>query len=159
MDFAAASDGGDEGRPELAAEALHFREGQFEGVGHLLAGHIPRSKNKFAHGMFFEGAFFEEVVTDALVRSEQDPTLGTEHREPCFIQRCLRKVGQVTLETDSVLGESALDCARIAKVLVEIENKLLRRRRGARVPSEWPLRSAVARSHTPRPNRRRTPGR
>lgn len=73
VDFAEAGDGGDEGWLEFVAETTHFREGEFERGGHVLAGHVDRGEDKLAYGVFFESVFFEEVVADAFVRGEQDP--------------------------------------------------------------------------------------
>jgi len=75
VDFAEASDGGDEGWFEFVAEAAHFGDGEFERRGHVLAGHVAGSEDKLADGVFFESVFFEEVVTDAFVRGQQDPAL------------------------------------------------------------------------------------
>jgi len=75
MDFTDAGDGRDEGKIEIAGEPLHFGERQFEGDSHVLAGHVAGSKDKFADCMFFKGALFEKVVTDALIRGQQDPPL------------------------------------------------------------------------------------
>jgi len=77
VNFAEAGDGGDEGWLEFAAEATHFGEGEFEGGGHVLAGHVAGSEDKLADSVFFESVFFEEVIADAFVRGQQDPTFRT----------------------------------------------------------------------------------
>jgi hypothetical protein len=86
VDFAKAGDGGDEGWFELVAEAAHFREGEFECGGHILAGHVARGEDKFADGVFFESVFFEEIVAYAFVCGQQYPALRAYEREPFFIE-------------------------------------------------------------------------
>lgn len=85
MDFARARDSGYEGRPYLAREPLHFWECKFKGAGQVLAGHVAGSKDEFADGMFLQCLLFEEVITDPLVGSQQNPTVGTNFGQPCFI--------------------------------------------------------------------------
>jgi hypothetical protein len=75
MDFARASDGGDKGWFELAAETAHFGESEFEYNGHVLTGHVSRGKDKFTDGIRFQRAFFEEVVANAFVGCQQYPTV------------------------------------------------------------------------------------
>jgi len=77
MNFSGASDGGYKGRFGSVAEFAHFVEGEFEGSGHILAGHVAGGKDELADGMSLQSAFFEQVVTDALVAGQQDPTFGT----------------------------------------------------------------------------------
>ena len=57
-------------------KAAHFRESEFERGGHVAAGHVAGSKDEFPDGVFLEGALFQEVVADALIRCQQDPTFG-----------------------------------------------------------------------------------
>jgi len=68
MEFAEAGDRGDEGWVQFVGEAAHFGEGEFEGGGHVLAGHVAGSEDKLADRVFLESMFFEEVVADAFVR-------------------------------------------------------------------------------------------
>jgi hypothetical protein len=74
VDFAEAGDGGDEGWFESVTEAAHFGESEIEGGGHVLAGHVAGGEDEFADGMFFEGLLFEEVVSDAFIGGQQNPT-------------------------------------------------------------------------------------
>lgn len=68
MDFADARNRGDERRFVFAREAADLRESKFECVSHIPAGHIAGSEYKFANGVLLKGAFFEQVIPDALVR-------------------------------------------------------------------------------------------
>ena len=104
MNFACAGYGGNEGRLVPTTEATHFVEGEFEGCGHALAGHVARGENEFANGVNFQGALFEQVVADALVAGQENPAIGPNQREPSFIEGSGRKVGQVALEAHSELG-------------------------------------------------------
>src|ERR1700739_2293286 len=97
-------DGSDEGWLQPATKALHFRDCEFEGSCHVLARHIAGSEDKFADGVFFEGTLFEEVITDAVVRSEQDSAVFAYHGQPRFIQCSLREMGEVPLKAYAVLG-------------------------------------------------------
>jgi hypothetical protein len=156
VDFANARSGGDEWRMEFAGEAAHFRESEFECACHVLARHVAGGEDKFPDGMFREGAFFEQVVADALISRQQNPALRTYQGEPSFIRGPPRKVSEMALEADDKPSECFLDCAGIAEVLVEVQDKIVRRRREVRVPSGWPLRFAAACSHIPRPMPSRT---
>lgn len=73
VDFPRASDGSDKWRFKFTEEASYFGQSEFEGSGHVLAGHIAGGEDELANGMLFEGAFFEEVVADALISRKQDP--------------------------------------------------------------------------------------
>ncbi len=93
VDVAEAGDRGDEGWLEFVAEAAHFGDGEFERGGHVLAGHVARGEDKLADGVFFESAFFEEIVTDAFVRGQQDPALRTYEGQPSLIENSSIEVG------------------------------------------------------------------
>ena len=54
MDFAEAGNGGDEGWFQFVAKTAHFGDGEFEGGGHVLAGHVPGDEDEFPDGVFFE---------------------------------------------------------------------------------------------------------
>ena len=151
VDFADARDGGDEWRIEFAREAAHFRESEFKRVSHVLARHVTGGEDKLPDGMFREGALFEQVVADALISRQQNPALSTYQGEPSLIRSSARKVSEMALEADGKPNECFMDCPGIAEVFVEVQDKIIRRRRGARVPSGWPLRFAAACSHIPRP--------
>jgi hypothetical protein len=151
VDLADSRDRGDEWWIEFAREAAHFRESEFERVSHILARHVAGGEDKFPDGMFREGAFFEQVVADALISRQQNPALRTYQGEPSFIRSSPRKVSEMALEADDKASECFLDRAGIAEVFVEVQDKIVRRRRGVRVPSGWPLRFAAACSHIPRP--------
>ena len=81
MDLAGADTGSDEGRFEFAAEAAHFGESEFECSGHVLAGHVAGGEDKLADGVLLEGAFFKQVVADALIGRYKtqplEPTRGS----------------------------------------------------------------------------------
>jgi len=151
VDFADTRDGGYEWRTEFPGEATHFRESEFERAGHVLARHIAGGENELPDGMFREGAFFEQVIANAFVSRQQNPALRTYQGEPGFISSSPRKVSEMALKTDYKPSEGFLEYAGIAEVFVEVEDKIVRRRRGVRVPSGWPLRFAAACSHIPRP--------
>jgi len=122
----------------------------------VLARHVAGGEDKFPDGMFREGAFFEQVVADALISRQQNPALRTYQGEPSLIRSSPRKVSEMALEADDKPSECLLDCAGIAEVFVEVQDKIVRRRRGVRVPNGWPLRFAAACSHIPRPMPSRT---
>jgi len=154
VDFAEAGDGGDKGWLEFVAEAPHFRESEFEGGGHILARHVAGSEDELADGVFFESLFFEEIVPDAFVRGQQDPAFRTDQREPCFIERSPLKVVNLALEEDIAHGQCVQDCAGVAEIFVEVEDEVVRRRRGggALLPNGWLLRFAALCSHILRPD-------
>jgi len=104
VNFAGAGDGGDERRPGPAAETAYLVEGEFEGCGHILAGHVAGGKDKLADRVSLQSAFFEQVVADALVAGQQDPTFGTYQGQPNFIESSGRKMVQVTLEVNAEIG-------------------------------------------------------
>jgi hypothetical protein len=52
VNFAGASDGGDEGWFESAGEVAHFRQSEFEGSRHVLAGHVAGGEDEFVDGVF-----------------------------------------------------------------------------------------------------------
>ena len=101
--------------------------------------------------MFREGTLFEQVVADTFISRQQNPAFRTYQGEPSFINNSPRKVREVALKTDTNPSEGFLDRAGITEVFVEVQDKIVRRRRGVRVPSGWPLRFAAACSHIPRP--------
>ena len=153
MDFAKARDGGDEGWLKFAAEAAHFGDGELESSGHVLAGHVAGSEDKLADGVLFESVFFEEVVADTFVRGQQDPPFRTDQREPCFIERSTLKVVDVALEADITLAQCVEDCSGVAEIFVQVEDEVVRLRRGGgwRAPSGWLLRFAAGCSHILQP--------
>ncbi len=104
MDFAGAGNRGDEGRFLPAGEAAHFRKSKFERARHIQAGHIAGSKDELADGVFLEGAFFEHVVADALIRGQQDPAFRAHEGQPGLISSSLVKMREVALEADSQLS-------------------------------------------------------
>lgn len=55
----------------------------------------------------------------------------------------------MALEADAKLGQRVLDYAGVTEILVEVEDEVVKRRRGEgwRVPSGWLLRFAAACSH------------
>jgi hypothetical protein len=75
MNFPGAGYGGNEGRRDSAAEIAHLVEGKFQSCGHVLGGHVPGGEHEFADGMNFQRAFLEQVVSDAFIAGQQDPTL------------------------------------------------------------------------------------
>jgi len=161
VNLAGAGDGGDERRLGSAADATHLVEGTIEGFGHVLAGHVAGGKDELADLMNFQCAFFEQVVPDALVASQQDPAFRANHGQPNFIESSGREVGQVTLEANAELGENFEDRVSVAEIFVEVKNELVRRRRGegVRAPSGWLLRSPAACGHILRQALRSIPGR
>ena len=104
MDLADAGNGRNEWWLALAAEATHLRQGEFEGGGHVLAGHIAGSEDEFPNGILLEGAPFEEVVTDSFVGCEQDPALRSNHRQPSLIWRSALEVVEMALEGNPESG-------------------------------------------------------
>ncbi len=154
-DFAGAGDGGDERWFEFATEAAHACEAEFKGGCHFLAGHVAGSEDEFADRVLLEGASFEEVVTDAFVCRQQYPIVRAHFRQPSFVWGSRTKVIKVALEADSKAPQSVQNCPGIAEIFVEIKDEVFRRRRGggARAPTGWLLRSAVACSHILRPIR------
>jgi hypothetical protein len=54
--------------------------------------------------VFFEGVFFEEVVTDAFVCGEQDPAFRAYEREPGLIEDSAIEVCEMALEAYAELG-------------------------------------------------------
>jgi|SRR5690348_1560737 hypothetical protein len=104
MDFADASDGGDEGRFKLSRETTHFWHAEFERGTHIFTGHIAGSKDKLADSVLLKSALFEEVVTNPFVCGQEDPALRTYHRQPSLIGGAPRKMRKVALETDAELG-------------------------------------------------------
>lgn len=70
MNLAEAGDGGHKRRLQLAAETTHPGNGQCEGGGHVLPGHVAGSEDKLADGVLLESAFFEDVVANALIGGE-----------------------------------------------------------------------------------------
>lgn len=113
MDFADARDGSDERRFELAGETTHFWYGEFERGAHILAGHVAGRKDKFSDGVFFEGALFEQVVADAFIRCQQDPSFRAHQRQPGFIGSPTRKMSEVTLKVDAELPKFFLNRAGV----------------------------------------------
>ncbi len=93
MNFAGAGDRGNEGGFGSTAKAAHFVKGEFEGCGHVLAGHVAGGEDKLADGMNFQGLLFEQVVAHAFVAGEENPPVGANQREPSFIEGSRRKVG------------------------------------------------------------------
>lgn len=114
MDFASAGDCGDEGWVEFTAEAAHFRQSEFEQGGHFQARQVAGGKDKFADGVFLEGAFFEQVVADALIAGQQHPAIATHQRQPAFIGRSTIEMSMVALETDTLFCKGVQNCAGIA---------------------------------------------
>lgn len=108
---------------------------------------LPEVKTNSRKAWALEGTFFEKVVADAFVGGQKHPTLGADHWEPGLALSATRKVIEVALNTNVKVRESSEDCGRFAEVLVEIENEIVRRRRGGRAPSGWLLRSAAAGDH------------
>jgi len=159
VDFARAGDGGDEGWLEFVAETTHFRKREFERGGHVLAGHVARGEDKLAYGVFFESVFFEsvffeEVVADAFVRGQQDPALRTYEGQPSLIENSSIEVSEVPLEVDAKLSQCVEDRTGVGQIFVEVEDEVVRRRRGGgwRAPSGWLLRFAAACSHILQPS-------
>lgn len=103
MDFADASDGGDERRLNLAGEMAHFGYREFERGAHIVARHVSGSKDELADSVLLESALFQEVVANTFVGSQEDPALRTYHRQPSLIRSAPRKMSKVTLETDAEL--------------------------------------------------------
>jgi hypothetical protein len=104
VDFASAGDRGDEGRILATGEAAHFRKSKFERGRHIQAGHVAGSKDELADGVFLEGAFFQHVVADALIRGQQDPTFRAHEGQPGLISGSPVKMSEMALKADSQLG-------------------------------------------------------
>src|SRR2546423_13720199 len=102
-DFAAATNGGNERWSNSAAKAAHLVQCKFQSRGHVLARHIAGGKDELADGMDLQRAFFEQVVADALVGSQQRPAVRADKGEPIFVESSALEVGQVTLERNSKL--------------------------------------------------------
>lgn len=151
VDFADARDGRDEGRIDFAEEPAHLRESELERAGHVLARHVAGGEYKLPDSMNRESMLFEEVVADTLIRRQQNPAVRAHQGEPSFVRGSSRKVSEMPLETDHKPSKCFLKCAGIAEIFVQVKDKIVRWRRGVRVPSGWPLRFDAACSHIPRP--------
>lgn len=101
VDLALTGNGGDERRIEFAAEATHFGDGQFQGGGHVLAGHVAGGKDEFADGVLLKSAFFKEVVADAFVRGEQGPAIRADERQPNLVGDAPREVREMSLKANA----------------------------------------------------------
>ena len=93
VNFSGAGDGGDERRSGPGAERTHLLDRKFESCGHIVAGHVTGGKDELADGVNFQSALFEQVVADAFVAGQQDPTFGTHQRQPNLIESTGREVG------------------------------------------------------------------
>ena len=101
MDLALTGDGGDERRLLFAAEPPHFGDGEFERIGHVLSRHIAGGEDELADRVLLEGAFFEEVVADAFVGSEQGPAVRANERQTRFVGDASGEVREMALEANT----------------------------------------------------------
>jgi len=75
-------------------------------------------------------------------------------RQPSLVENSSIEMSEVLLEVNAELGQCVKDCARVAEIFVEIEDEVVRRRRGGgwRAPSGELLRFAASCSHILRPD-------
>ena len=126
--FTGACYGGDEGRLEPAAHPLDLWKRGLQDDGHLLPGQVARHEGEFTNRMFFQRPFFQEVVTDLLIASEQDPATLTHLRQPRFIRCSALEMSEVPLEAHLQLSQSFENRTAVAEVFVQVEDKLFTRR-------------------------------
>ncbi len=147
MDFTYPGNCRNKRRRDPAAELPHFWKGERQRSRHILPGHIAGGKHELPDGISLKRPFLQKVITELLVRCEQNPAILSDKRQPCFVGHAAREMSKVLFAAHTNRFQGFENGSRITEVFVEIKSEFFRLRRGALAPTGWLLRPVPACSH------------